>query len=267
MEKVTKLVLPVAGLGKRLMPLTLSTPKALVEVAGKPLLEYVLEETRGTDIREIILVIGKEQREKFEAYVEKAKSKFPGLVFNICIQDIPLGTGHVLLAAAPLIGEGSFLMRFCDDILLGSEKPVLISLLEIYRKIGKPILTLRRIHKDKVSRFGVVDVMEGEEKEGLEGVYRVLGVTEKPKAEEAPSNLILVGAYLLDFGIIKQMREFERLSCGSEELDCLPITDGFEGQIKSGDEIYGWEFKGDYLDCGTVESLREAEKAILDSDR
>ncbi|MBI3588792.1 MAG: NTP transferase domain-containing protein [Candidatus Liptonbacteria bacterium] len=257
-QKITKLVLPVAGLGKRLHPLTLRKPKALVEVGDRPMLDYILSEATGTSIREVVLVVNPHQGKQFEQYLVGARKRFPHLNFHVRFQKFLLGTGHVLLSAKDLIQREPFVLRFCDDILL-SPKSILETIIHLYTKLKSPILTLRRIPKAQVSRFGVVAIRKIEK---LKEMYRISGVVEKPPVSEAPSNLVLIGAYVLTPTILRRAQELEKKLEGIKRLDTLPITDIFELEIKRGGKIYGWEFKGKYLDCGTLESLKRADDFI-----
>lgn len=258
MKAITKLVLPVAGLGKRLQPLTLKTPKALVRANGKPLLDYVLEETRGTLIKEAILIINPKQKKDFEAYILKAKKKFPNLKFVLKNQRLPLGTGHVLLIAGDFVMKEPFAVRFADDILV-SKKPVLPALIDCYQKTQSSVLTLRKVPKNQVSRFGVVAAKKVSD---IDGVLRISEIIEKPKLEEAPSDLVLLGAYILNPEIMREEKILEDKYKGDLENDCFKLTDAFDLALKKKVKIFGWKFKGKYLDCGTLEVFRKAERYL-----
>ncbi len=255
MKKITKLVLPVAGLGKRLHPITLKVPKALVKVGGEPLLDYILNETNGTDIRDVILIINPSQRQDFEKYLKLARRKFSDLKFHVRVQRELLGTGHVLLQAGELVKKGPFLVRYCDDVLW-DRKPFLKQLLEKTKSLedSATLLTLRRVPKQKVSRFGVIALKGFDVTRKL---YRVSGIIEKPAIKEAPSNLILIGAYVVSTSVMSQIRRMDRRTKRNRVNDCLPITDAFALDLARGGKVYGIEFKGRYLDCGTLQGLKE----------
>ena len=260
MTKITKLVLPVAGLGKRLQPLTFNTPKALLRANGKPLLDYVIEETRGTTIEEAILVINHKQKPDFERYVERMKRKFPNLKFRIKIQKRPLGTGHVLLMAGEFVKREPFAVRFADDILVSS-KSILPTLINYYRETQSSVLTLRKVPKRLVSRFGVV---AAKKVSGSSGILKISKIIEKPHQEKAPSNLVLIGAYILTPDVLKEVVFLDNKNRGNLKNDCLPLTDAFQLALKKKRKIFGWEFKGKYLDCGTLEMFYEAERYLKD---
>lgn len=255
MKEITKLVLPVAGLGKRLQPLTLKTPKALVKANGKPLLDYVLEETRGTTIDEAILVINPKQKKDFLRYLASAKRKFPNLKFKIRNQKYPLGTGHVILMAGAFVGKEPFAVRFADDVLV-SRNPVLPEILRNFRENKTSILTLRRVSRKLVHRFGVVKVEKFKKNKRL---FRIKKIIEKPKTQEVPSNLVLIGAYVLTPDITKEADYINKKNKGNLKNDSQLLTDAFGLAIKKNKKILGWEFKGTYLDCGTLDAFREAE--------
>jgi len=254
---IRKIVLPVAGLGKRLRPLTLKTPKGLVPVGGVPLLDYIFRETRNTLISDVLLVVSPEHRPRFEKYIGGARKRFRKLNFFITEQEQPLGTGHAVLCAKKFVGEEPFFVRFCDDLLFDTQ-PVLVSMSDFFSIFKKPIITLERVPKRLVSRYGVVGI---EKREGRLPIYRLNDLVEKPPQEKAPSNLTIVGSYVLNQSIIKELIFLDKKARRVD--DAVPLTDAFIRQIRSGKDIYGWEFKGDRLDCGTLDGLRGAEDFFL----
>ncbi len=261
MQKVIKLVLPVAGMGKRLRPLTLTTPKNLIPVHGKPLIEYVLEEARESGIKEVVLVVNPTQRKHFERYVQKMRrAKFRGIKFSIYEQQILGGDGHALLQAySILIGE-PFAVRFCDDIVV-SNPPALQSLLTIFYAVKAPVVLLERVSDELVSRFGVVKVKRVKSSLSMPRLYEILDIVEKPARTEAPSNLTIVGGYVIT---PKVLRNLKRVA-GTLPLiaeDALRIATALEIELIAGGRIYGWEFSGTRLDCGTLEKLKKAEEFL-----
>ena len=267
MQKVTKLILPVGGLGKRLMPLTANTPKGLVAVCGKPLIEYVLEEARESGIKEVILVVNPAHRKDFEEYIGRAKGRF-GFLFHIREQNTPGGNGHAIVQAHDLIGDEPFAVRFCDDIILG-QPPILKSLIELFHKLKSSVALLERVPKELVSRFGVVDIdkpvnqTHGGSAEPFAGfadnrLCRITGIVEKPNIDLAPSNLTIVGGYVLVPGIIRNLKRVaDTLPVIAD--DALPLAVALQIELIIGGLVYGWEFSGSRLDCGTTEKLKEAE--------
>lgn len=255
MKKITKLVLPVAGMGKRLLPLTKKTPKNLVKVNGRPLLEYVLEEAVQSGIREVVLIASPKHKKQFAVYLTKNRKKFPSLAFHIRIQETPGGNGHAIAQAADVIGGEPFAVRFCDDVIL-SDPPVLKTMIAIATKRRASVLLLERVPMKMVNRFGVVGFKH--EKQGL---CEVTKIVEKPKVKDAPSNLTIVGGYVLMPNILRNLRLIaDTLPIIAD--DALPLAVALQMELILKGKIWGFEFKGRRLDCGTFEKLREAEMIL-----
>jgi UTP--glucose-1-phosphate uridylyltransferase len=269
MKKVTKLVLPVAGLGKRLLPLTKHTPKNLVPVNGKPMIEYVLEDAVVSGIRDVILVIGPKHRTHFASYIKKSQKKFPTLTFHVRIQETPGGNGHAIAQAYDLIGDEPFAVRFCDDVLVGNP-PVLKCLIDIFDRYQSSILLLERVPMKMVFRFGVVGlkkVKKGKKVDFFGGaIHEITKIVEKPNVKDAPSNLTIVGGYILTADIVRNLRIVaDTLPIVAD--DALPLAVALQIDLILKNKIYGWEFPSRRLDCGTLEKLREAEAFLLAQGR
>ncbi len=263
MKKITKLVLPVAGLGKRLMPLTKKTPKNLIPVNGKPLIEYALEDAVMSGIQEVILVVNPAHREQFKKYLKERAKQFPGLAFHLRVQHTPAGNGHALLPAFDLLKNEPFVVRFCDDIIL-SKEPLIKSLASLFYHYKAPILLLERIPKKDVSRYGVVGVKRVRSQgSGVkrEKIYEITKIVEKPKTSQAPSNLIIVGGYVLTPAVLRNLKQVaDSLPIVAE--DALPLAVGLQIELIVGRKVYGWEFNGKRLDCGTLENLEKAQETL-----
>lgn len=261
MKPVTKLILPVAGMGKRLLPLTKSTPKNLVPVNGKPLLEYILEEAAASGIREVVLVVSPKHRENFKEYLKKNAKKFPALTFHTRVQETPGGNGHAIIQAYDIVADEPVAVRFCDDIILGNP-PVLKSLIDLFRRYKSSVILLEQVPKSTVSRWGVVGfekMKKGTPSSFLGGrVVKINKFVEKPKIKDAPSNFTFVGGYVL---MPEVLRNFKMISDTLPAVanDALPIFVAFQIELLVGGTVYGWEFPGLRLDCGTLEKLRKTE--------
>ncbi|RJP44176.1 hypothetical protein C4587_02205 [Candidatus Parcubacteria bacterium] len=261
-KKVTTLVLPVGGMGKRMLPLTLRTPKALVRLCGKPLLDYILEEAALSGIRDVVLVINPQHAKHFARYARSRRKAFPRLRFHTRFQSEPLGNGHAILQAADILLGKPFAVRFCDD-LVPDTAPVLHSLIRLYEAYRAPVLLLGRVRRSDIQRYGIVGVRRERKKSGLpEGnVYRLTEIIEKPHPKRAPSNLFIIGGYILTPEILRNLKKISD-SLPHPGNDALPLAVALQVEFIVGGRVYGWEFAGKRLDCGTIEGLRSAEKAL-----
>lgn len=256
MKRIKTLILAVAGEGTRLRPLTLTTPKNLIPVAGKPILEYQLEEAAATGIEEVVLVVKTDQRHLFEEYIESVQGKFPQFTFHLRNQDEALGDGHAVMQAADLVRDEPVLVRYPDDLIVGGT-PALEGLQEMYARYGKPGFLVMEVPHDQVYRYGVVKAEKIDEENSI---YKISQVIEKPKIEEAPSNLIVITGYVMMPHMFEYLKKF-----ASGELETkdrykeIRMADAFAQEILEGGEVYGWQFPGVRLDCGTLEGLQEAE--------
>ncbi len=261
--KITKLVLPVAGMGKRLLPLTRKTPKNLLPVCGRPLLEYVLEEAVASGIKEVILIVNPAHRKKFEAYLRLNRKRFPALRFHVREQATPGGNGHAIVQAHDLLEGEPFAVRFCDDVVVAKE-PVLKSLIKIFNFYHASVLLLERVPKKSVSRFGVVaaKAVHGMAVHGSrKGVYQITKIVEKPKPKDAPSNLTIVGGYVLTPAILRNLKSVaDTLPVIAD--DALPLAVALQIELILHGRVFGWKLEGKRLDCGTLGKLKKAEEFL-----
>ncbi len=261
-ESVQTLVLPVAGLGKRLRPLTLRKPKALVRVNGGPLLEYILKEADASGIRTVILVASPQHRRQFTAYIKRHRRDFPNIrKFALRIQRKPLGDGHAVLQAARFFGKGEpVAVRFVDDLIL-TKTPPLASLIALYTRTKAPVLLLERVPKKDVSKYGIVELSRKLARSARGDSYLLRSFVEKPAVQDAPSDLGVVGGYILSPGFITALkRKGARLV--SAENDALRLADVFTPMLARGERVCGFAFKGTRLDCGTIAGFEHAERVL-----
>jgi UTP--glucose-1-phosphate uridylyltransferase len=250
--KLRTLVLPVAGLGKRLQPLTFRTPKNLLKVHNTPLIEYALKEGVQAGISRAVIVISPQHREQYDAYLTEASGKFPELEFHIREQKDPFGDGHAVLQAQDVLGSEPFAVRFCDDVIVDSQ-PSLPRLIGHHEDLGASAIFLERVPQETVSRYGVVAAEQVRPQ-----LYRITGAVEKPAVHEAPSNLIIIGGYVLQPDLLERLKFLG--SRMQPAADSLRISHALSHDIKEGGSLYGWEFPGIRLDCGTLEGLDYAER-------
>ena len=255
---IRKAVLPVAGLGTRMLPATKVIPKEMLCVVDRPAIQYVVEEAVAAGLAEIIFVIsrGKETiLDHFDispeleaeleargktALLEKVR-RVSSLVESLSAvrQKRALGLGHAILTAAPLVGDEPFAVLLGDD-LVQAEVPCIKQLVEKALELKAPVIAVERLPREKVSLYGVI---AGEEIE--KGLWRLSGVVEKPRPEEAPSELAIIGRYVFYPEIFDYLRRTP-FGAGGE----LQLTDAVAAMIAEGRPVYALEFKGTRFDTG-----------------
>jgi UTP--glucose-1-phosphate uridylyltransferase len=250
-------VIPAAGLGTRFLPATKALPKELLPVLDRPVMQWGVEEAVAAGAREMVTVIsdGKELIQQhfspqphLEAVLE-ARGKLAELEavrasdhlanFTWVRQEEPLGLGHAVLCAAEAVGPHPFMCLLPDDLSHGPV-PVLRELADAFAEYRTPILALMRMPREQISRYGCVAVAESHGR-----VHRLSGVVEKPAADEAPSDLAIMGRYVLTPDVFDALRS-TRPGAGGE----IQLTDGIGALLQAG-AVHGVEFTGELLDVGT----------------
>jgi UTP--glucose-1-phosphate uridylyltransferase len=259
--KVRKAVFPAAGLGTRFLPATKAQPKEMLALVDKPLIQYGVEEAIHSGIQDIIIVTGRGKssiEDHFDVSFEleqllesKGKSDLLSMVRSISDmidvayirQKEALGLGHAVLRAKELVGEEPFAVVLSDDVI-ASEIPCVRQLLDIYEFYNAPVLALVEVPKDQISAYGVVDAVAVPHN-GAEGrLFRIHNMVEKPKGADAPSNLAIIGRYVLTSDIFKAVESIEPGSGGE-----IQLTDGLKYLLRSR-PIYGFKFEGKRYDAG-----------------
>ncbi len=255
--RIKKAIIPVAGLGTRFLPVTKAVNKEMLPVVDKPLVHFLVEEAVASGIEEIIFVTNR-SKEAIKSYFETnpeleeqlAKTKkfeflkkvqdIPSKIrINFVSQPEPLGDGHAILCAKEFIGNEPCAVLFGDD-LVDAKIPCLTQLIKVYNKYQEPVIALCRVPKKIIHSFGVIDGVELEK-----GVYDVKKLVEKPSAEEAPSDLAVVGKYILTpevFKVLEQVKPSERGEIGLAET----LGEFLEQKGK----IKGCQFEGKWCACG-----------------
>ncbi len=254
--KVRKAVFPVAGLGTRFLPATKSSPKEMLPLIDKPLVHYVVEEAVASGIEHILFVTGRGKRAledyfdisfELEALLqEKGKDKAFQEIRDIADmvkiyyvrQKQALGLGHAILCAREFVGDEPFAVLLGDDIIDGS-KPCLGQLLDVYRKYQGTVLALEEVPMENISSYGCVKANQLSEQ-----VFEVLDMVEKPKREDAPSNLAIIGRYVLTPDIFPIL-EKQQPGKGGE----IQLTDALR-KLSQEEAVYGCRFEGVRHDCG-----------------
>ena len=263
-QNVRTLVLPVAGLGKRLHPLTHQIPKALLKIGDVPLVGYALREAEAAGIREVVLVISPRQEHYFKRYLSGRHAGIRELTVHIVHQAEPLGTGHAVLQAAPFLHSQSFAVRFCDDFLVGRNSPPLVQIISLFDVARAPVVLLEQVTRERLGHYGVVKI-EPPPAELLRHnsrLHRIVGLIEKPDDPSfAPSNLTIVGGCILTPAIMRHLKQLAA-SVSNYTHDCLPLTDAIQAELSEGGDFYGLEFSGIRFDCGTPSGLKDAAKFV-----
>lgn len=254
--QVKKAVFPVAGLGTRFLPATKSSPKEMLPLIDKPLVQYVVEEAVASGIEQLLFVTGRSKRAiedhfdisfELEALLqEKGKDDMLQEVREIADmvkifyvrQKQALGLGHAILCAREFVGEEPFAVLLGDDII-DAERPCLSQLLEVYRKYRGPVLALEKVPMESISSYGCVKATAITDR-----VFEVTDLVEKPRREEAPSDMAIIGRYVLTPDIFPILERQEPGKGGEIQLtDALLTLSGEEA-------IYGCLFEGKRHDCG-----------------
>ncbi|RME60780.1 hypothetical protein D6779_01575 [Candidatus Parcubacteria bacterium] len=268
-RSISTLLLPVAGMGTRLRPLTARKPKALVEVCGKPLLEYILDEAEEYGVRTAVLILNPAHERAFAAFLRRrgAHPRSKGVFcckkmeIHFRFQRRPLGNGDALLAALPFADRAPVFLRFCDDIIIGAN--VLEKLRERYEELRAPVLALERIGKSVVQHYGAVSLKGG--CRTLARGCRIAAIVEKSRQAywlfpERVDPLAIVGAYVLTPRVFRTLADLAPLAPPLK--DGFPFTAALYALLRQGYKIYGWKLQGRRFDCGTREGLQECEEFL-----
>lgn len=258
MLKVTKAVFPVAGLGTRFLPATKASPKEMLPVVDKPLIQYAVEEAVAAGITEMIFVTGRSKRaiedhfdKSYEIETEleaRGKEKLLDLVRSIKPRNVDcfyvrqpeaLGLGHAVLCAEKLIGDHPFAVILADDLLDG-DQPVMKQLIEVFNHYHSSVIGVEEIPLSESKSYGVVAG-----REWGESIVKMSAIIEKPSPEFAPSNLGVVGRYVLKPRIFKHLRELTPGAAGE-----LQLTDGIQSLL-SEEQVLAYRYAGIRYDCGS----------------
>ncbi len=246
-KNVTKVILPVGGSGKRLFPLTLHVPKAMIGVLDRPMVHYTLEEAGRAGIREAIFITGKNRR-MVEEYLPHADLP---LSYLFTEQENPIGNADAIYQAQKFLEREPVAIAFSDDLLIHSTPP-LKALISFFNKVQEPILLLERVPMKDVSKYGVVKATLSKKHRGL---YEIADIVEKPTPAKAPSNLTAIGRYIITPRVFELIKTLYPPKAGVE----IGITDALKLYLEEGGTVYGWLFPGLRFDCGTKLGLAKAQ--------
>ncbi|WP_343116311.1 UTP--glucose-1-phosphate uridylyltransferase GalU [Ostreiculturibacter nitratireducens] len=269
-RKITKAIFPVAGLGTRFLPATKSIPKEILTLVDRPLIQYAIDEARAAGIKEFIFVTarGKSALEDYfdhapelEATLRKqgkkelldtlkATNMDSGAIAYIR-QHKAMGLGHAVWCAKRLVGNEPFAVILTDDVI-AAEKPCLQQMVEAYAETGGNIVAAMEVPPEKTSAYGILDIGED-----MGSMVTVKNMVEKPKAEEAPSNLAVIGRYILTPNIMQNLSRLKK-GAGGE----IQLTDAIAEEIRRGEKVYGFRFRGQRFDCGSKAGFLQATVAF-----
>lgn len=266
--KIRKAVIPAAGWGTRFLPITKSVPKEILPLVDKPIIQYAVEECAACGI-ELIIIITSQGKAAIEDYFDKsvglehileqrgkedllAKISHLSNLPNICFvhQKELLGLGHAVLSAKDVVGKEPFLVILPDD-LFEQKELVLNKMLNIFEQYHGSVVALKKVEPDKISRYGVV-----KPKRIAKGVYQIMDFIEKPEPSQAPSNLAIMGRYVLMPEIFEELQSTS-FGVGGE----IQITDGLKRLLRR-QAVFGYEIEGDYYDAGTILGWIKATMAL-----
>ena len=257
-KKITKAIFPVAGMGTRFLPATKSIPKEIMTLVDRPLIQYAIDEARAAGIKEFIFVTtrGKSALEDYfdsapelEATLRKAgkddlleilkTTNMDSGAIAYIRQQRALGLGHAVWCARRLIGNEPFAVMLPDDVI-AAEKPCLQQMVEAYEEIGGCMVAAMEVPPQRASAYGVLDI-----KEDKGSIVSVKGMVEKPAEGTAPSNLAVIGRYILTPSVMQNLNHIKP-SAGGE----LQLTDAIAEEVTQGRPVYGFRFRGERFDCG-----------------
>jgi UTP--glucose-1-phosphate uridylyltransferase len=268
-RKVTKAVFPVAGLGTRFLPATKSVPKEIMTLVDRPLVQYAIDEARAAGIKEFIFITSRgksaledyfdespilerelRKKGKLDILEDLKSTNMESGAIAYMRQHKALGLGHAVWCARRLIGDEPFAVMLPDD-LISAEKPCLQQMVEAYEETGGNMVAAMEVPRDKTSSYGILDV-----KEDMGAMVSVKNMVEKPKVEDAPSNLAVIGRYILDPQVLKNLNKLKS-GAGGE----IQLTDAIAQEI-DGTGVYGYRFRGQRFDCGSKAGFLQATVAF-----
>lgn len=263
--KITKAVFPVAGMGTRFLPATKASPKEMLPIVDKPLIQYAVDEAISAGITELIFITGRNKR-SIEDHFDKAyeletelelknKTKLLDIVQNIlpsnvnCIyirQAEALGLGHAVLTASSVVGNEPFAVILADE-LIDANPGALAQMIDVYNQTGSSVLGVNEVPHDEVSSYGIIKLADKSLK-----YKKIEKIVEKPKKEDAPSNLAAVGRYILTPRIFNELRNTQR-GVGGE----IQLTDAIS-EVLNYEAIFAHVIEGKRYDCGSKLGYLEA---------
>ena len=258
--EVKKAIIPMGGLGTRFLPLSKVLAKELFPLVDKPTIQYIVEEAKMSGISEIIFVVSSGKKailnyfrksQELEKVLKKRKKSqilkelkdleeiLKDISFSSVLQKKPLGDGHAILQAAKLIDKEPVAVLFGDDVVDG-DTPALSQLIKVFQTCKSPVIALKRLPREKVPAYGVVAVEKIANR-----LYKIKKIVEKPEISKAPSDLVVVGKYILTPEVFDYLKKASPSKKGE-----IILAEVLDKMLTDGKMIYGYEFKGEWLECG-----------------
>lgn len=262
--EIKKIIIPVAGLGTRFLPLSRVVPKDFFPLVDKPVIQYIIEEVKKSGIKEIIFVTSPGQKtilnyfkkspELEKLLIKRKKDKalkelkdleemFAGISFSFVVQKDPLGDGHAILQAAKQASGEPVAVSFGDDVI-DSDEPAISQLMNVFQTCAAPVVALKQLPMEKVSAYGVVAV-----EKIANHLYKIKKIIEKPELKDSPSNLVIVGKYILTPEVFQYLKKARPKGHPSQKGEII-LAEVFDKMLSDGKIIYGCELKGEWLECG-----------------
>jgi UTP--glucose-1-phosphate uridylyltransferase len=269
-KKITKAIFPVAGLGTRFLPATKSVPKEIMTLVDRPLVQYAIDEARAAGIKEFIFVTsrGKGALEDYfdnapqleQELRKKGKDELLEILKSTNMdsgeiaylrQHKPLGLGHAVWCARRLIANEPFAVILPDDVI-AADKPCLKQMVEAFEETGGNMVAAMEVPDAATKSYGILDV-----KEDMGSIVSTKGMVEKPEPGSAPSNLAVIGRYILTPAVLQKLNKKEAGTGGE-----IQLTDAIDAAREDGEEVYGYRFQGQRFDCGSKAGFLQATVAF-----
>jgi len=265
LKMITKCLFPVAGYGTRFLPATKSQPKEMLPIVNKPLVQYGVEEALKAGLSDISFVTGRGKRaiaDHFdinyelehqikgtgkESYLDSIREVIDACTFTYTRQSEMKGLGHAILTGKPMIGDQPFGVILADDLCFDDDEGVMAQMVNLYKQFRCSIVAIEEVPMEETSKYGIVEGVNIKD-----GLFRVTNMVEKPKPEDAPSNLAVIGRYILTPDIFDILEKTPPGANGE-----IQITDALLEQAKTGC-VMAFKFRGKRFDCGSVDGYIEA---------
>ena len=269
-QRIRKAVFPVGGLGTRFLPATKAMPKEMLPVVDKPLIQYAVEEAQHAGIEEFIFVTGrsktaiedhfdhsyelettlKERGKNAQVIAVNSWMPRPGQV-AYTRQQVPLGLGHAVWCARNLVGDEPFAVLLADDLIL-ADKPCLTQMVEAHDETDGNVVAVMEVAREHTNRYGILDIEQDDAR-----LVKMRGVVEKPEPAKAPSNLSIIGRYILQPEVFDHLARIGR-GAGNE----IQLTDALAELIRGNKPFHGLRFAGRRFDCGDKVGFLQANIAF-----